>query len=96
MSEATTIKPSRVQKILGAVERAGNRLPDPAVLFIVLLAAVWLLSWTLSGIGFAVIDPRTSEPLVVQNQLAPSALTQFFSVMVTNFAHFHPLGVVLV
>ncbi len=30
------------------------------------------------------------------NQLSGPALTEFLSVMVTNFSHFHPLGVVLV
>ena len=30
------------------------------------------------------------------NQLSGTALTTFFSLMVTNFAHFHPIGVVLV
>jgi aminobenzoyl-glutamate transport protein len=30
---------------LGTVERVGNKLPDPAVLFIALLFIVWVLSW---------------------------------------------------
>jgi len=96
MAESDSVKTGRIQRVLAAVEHAGNRLPDPAVLFIVLLGVVWVLSWALSGIDFAVTDPRTGEALVVVNQLAPDALTRFFSVMVTNFAHFHPLGVVLV
>ena len=33
---------------LGTVERIGNKLPDPAVLFIALLFIVWVLSWLLS------------------------------------------------
>ncbi|MDJ0906347.1 MAG: AbgT family transporter [Woeseiaceae bacterium] len=81
---------------LGTVERVGNALPDPAVLFIALLFIVWVLSWLLSYISFSVIDPRTSEPLVINNLLTASALTEFLSVMVTNFSHFHPVGVVLV
>ena len=81
---------------LGSVERIGNKLPDPAVLFIALLFIVWLLSWLLSYVTFAVVDPRSSEPLVVNNLLSGSAFTEFLSVMVTNFSHFHPVGVVLV
>ena len=34
--------------ILATVERIGNKLPDPAVLFIALLFIVWVLSWLLS------------------------------------------------
>ena len=83
-------------RMLATVERVGNKLPDPAVLFIALLFIVWLLSWMLSYVSFSVIDPRTSEPLVINNLLTASALTEFLSVMVTNFSHFHPVGVVLV
>ncbi len=82
--------------MLAAVERVGNALPDPAVLFIVLLFAVWVLSWLLSYISFSAIDPRTGEALVINNLLSGRAFTEFLSVMVTNFSHFHPIGVVLV
>ncbi len=81
---------------LGTVERVGNKLPDPAVLFIALLFIVWVLSWLLSYMSFDVVDPRTGEALVINNLLAGSAITEFLSVMVTNFSHFHPVGVVLV
>ena len=81
---------------LGTVERVGNKLPDPAVLFIALLFIVWVLSWMLSYVTFDVIDPRSGEALVVQNLLTGRSFTEFLSVMVTNFSHFHPVGVVLV
>ncbi len=93
MSQAN---PSLVQRMLNRVEVVGNKLPDPAALFIILLAIVWLLSWLLSGIDFDVTDPRNGEALIIKNQLEGAALTQFFSVMVNNFSHFHPVGVVLV
>jgi len=81
---------------LGTVERVGNKLPDPAVLFIALLFIVWALSWLLSYVAFDVIDPRSGEALVIQNLLTGRSFTEFLSVMVTNFSHFHPVGVVLV
>ncbi len=81
---------------LGTVERVGNKLPDPAMLFVGLLFIVWVLSWLLSYVTFDVVDPRTSEALVINNLLSGSAFTEFLSVMVTNFSHFHPVGVVLV
>ena len=83
-------------RILASVEHIGNKLPDPAVLFIALLFMVWIFSWLLSYVTFNVIDPRTSERLVINNLLSGSAITEFMSVMVTNFSHFHPVGVVLV
>lgn len=87
---------SRLQRILNKVEIWGNKLPDPAVLFILLLAIVWALSWALSGIDFNVVDPRTGDALQINNQFSGSSLTQLTSTMVTNFSHFHPVGVVLV
>jgi len=84
------------RRALAAVERIGNRLPDPAVLFIALLFLVWGLSWALSYVDWGLQDPRNGAPLVVNNQLSGEALVLFFSSMVTTFAHFHPIGVVLV
>lgn len=81
---------------LGTVERVGNKLPDPAVLFIALLCIVWILSWLFSYVTFDVVDPRSGESLVINNLLSGPAITEFLSVMVTNFSHFHPVGVVLV
>jgi aminobenzoyl-glutamate transport protein len=81
---------------LGAVERVGNKLPDPAMLFVALLGIVWVLSWLLSYVTFDVVDPRSSEALVINNLLSGRQFTEFLSVMVTNFSHFHPVGVVLV
>ena len=66
------------------------------MLFIALLFFVWILSWLLSYMTFDVIDPRSGEALVIMNLLSGSAITEFLSVMVTNFSHFHPVGVVLV
>ncbi len=82
--------------LLATVERIGNKLPDPAVLFIALLFIVWVLSWLLSYVTFDVIDPRSGQALTIQNLLTGSSITEFLSVMVTNFSHFHPVGVVLV
>lgn len=81
---------------LGTVERIGNKLPDPAMLFVGLLVIVWLLSWGLSYVTFDVVDPRSGEALTIKNLLAGPAFTEWMSVMVTNFSHFHPVGVVLV
>jgi aminobenzoyl-glutamate transport protein len=90
------LKASLGTRMLASVERIGNKLPDPAVLFIVLLFAVWVLSWLMSYVSIAAIDPRTSQPIVINNLLSGRAFTEFLSVMVTNFSHFHPVGVVLV
>ncbi len=85
-----------VYRALDVVERVGNKLPDPAVLFLLLTLAVWGVSWALSGVSFTELDPRSGDPLRVVNQLEGTALTTFMSKMVSTFVSFPPLGVVLV
>ncbi|XXY47754.1 AbgT family transporter [Sorangium sp. So ce269] len=86
----------RASRALDALERAGNRLPDPALLFVVLAAVVMVVSAALAPLQFSEIDPRSKQPLQVQSQLSGKALTEFLSTMVPTFTGFHPLGVVLV
>jgi aminobenzoyl-glutamate transport protein len=83
-------------RFLDAVERVGNKLPDPAVLFVLLLLAVWVVSWLLAGLSFEL--PSKAGPVAreVVNQLSGEALAKFLSDMVKTFTGFHPLGVVLV
>ncbi|MEQ9825883.1 MAG: AbgT family transporter [Puniceicoccaceae bacterium] len=85
-----------MNRCLKTIEVLGNRLPDPAVLFALLMLLVWFSSWVLSGITFAEIDPRTGENIRIANQLTGTALTQFAANLVHTFVLFPPLGVVLV
>ncbi len=85
-----------MQGFLNAVERTGNRLPDPAVLFVLLLMLVLFASYLFSGIDFGLTDPRDGKALAVKNMLAPENFTVFVSGLVGNFTAFPPLGVVLV
>lgn len=87
---------SRLERILNGIEYLGNKLPDPAVLFLISMFAVWVLSLILAPVEFTEIDPRSNEPLRVLNQLSGSALAGFLSRMVTVFTGFAPLGIVLV
>jgi aminobenzoyl-glutamate transport protein len=87
---------TRLERVLDAVERAGNKLPDPALLFVWLLALAWVISWALSGVAFDVTDPRTKAPLQVLNLFDGRALTTFLGDVVRTFVNFPPLGVVLV
>ncbi len=83
-------------RALDWVERVGNRLPDPAMLFLLLLVIVWVASWWLSGVSFDAVDPRSGQPLQVKNLLEGGSLTAFMAQMVRNFVNFPPVGVVLV
>ncbi len=85
-----------VNRMLGRIEVIGNKLPDPSMLFLISMIIIWILSALLAPVSFADLDPRTGEPIQVNNLLTGSALTTFMSNMVTIFTGFAPLGVVLV
>lgn len=81
---------------LAWVERMGNKLPDPALLFVLFLGMVWLLSALLSGYEFSVPSTEGEKALQVENQLTGASLAGFLANMVKNFTGFAPLGIVLV
>ena len=83
-------------RVLNRIEKMGNRLPDPAVLFLMGMVATWILSRLLSRVTFTEIDPRTQQSLEVVNLLSLSYFAQFLAGMVKEFVEFPPLGVVLI
>ena len=82
-------------RALDGIERLGNRLPDPALQFFLLLIGVWVCSALAAQFTYELVDPRTGSAIEVQNLLTGASLTSFFSGMVKTFVNFHPLGVVL-
>ena len=96
MTEEATAPVSRVQRALDTVERLGNKLPDPAVLFIALLFIVWVLSWLLSYVTFDVTMPESEERIKIINQLSGAVFVEYMTEMVSIFVTFGPVGTVLV
>ncbi|OZB04978.1 MAG: aminobenzoyl-glutamate transporter [Idiomarina sp. 34-48-12] len=85
-----------LNRLLDKVEKVGNKLPDPAVMFFGLLIIVWIFSYLLSGIEFDAVHPLTGENVAVTNLLAGDQMANFLANMVGTFMGFAPLGVVLV
>lgn len=85
-----------IDRFLDLIERAGNKLPDPAILFLVLMVVVWIFSALLSNFSFSEIDPRNGQPIQVLNLLTGSQMAAFLAGMVKTFTSFAPLGIVLV
>jgi aminobenzoyl-glutamate transport protein len=96
MTETKENKAGFIERTLSGIERVGNKLPDPAMLFLLSMFIVWALSWFLSDVAFTLIDPRTQAPIKIHNLISGEALATFLSTMVTIFTGFTPLGVVLV
>ena len=82
--------------ILNAVERAGNRLPDPVTIFIILIGFVLLVSALLSGLGVSALHPATGQTIEVQNLFSGETLRRFLTGMAGVLTGFTPLGMVLV
>lgn len=85
-----------IQRFLGLVERVGNKLPDPAALFVIALIVVWVISALMGGHAFSVPSGDGVRELQIQNQLTGTSLAAALSGMVATFTGFAPLGVVLV
>ncbi|QGX39844.1 AbgT family transporter [Permianibacter aggregans] len=96
MTEQNAAASGWLNRALNGIERVGNKLPDPAILFAIFMVGVWLISAWMSTMTFAEVDPRTQQPIVVQNMLSGAALTAFMANLVNTFVTFPPLGVVLV
>src|SRR5690625_4807990 len=94
--EKNTEKKGIVNKLLDFIERAGNKLPDPAILFFLLMLVIWGLSAIFSNISFSEIDPSTGEAIKIHNLLTTTLFRSFLTTMVETFTGFAPLGVVLV
>jgi para-aminobenzoyl-glutamate transporter family len=97
MQSTTRNKEGRfLSGFLNAVEKAGNKLPEPALIFFYMLLGVMVLSLVLSWVDFGIVNPVTSEAVKVNNLLAPAALVSSLTNMITTFTTFAPLGIVLV
>ena len=85
-----------LERILARVERAGNLLPHPATLFVLLCAAMVLVSWLLTVAGVSVEHPATHRMIGAVNLLSLDGLQRLVLGLLPNFVNFAPLGPVLV
>ncbi|MCC6536034.1 MAG: AbgT family transporter, partial [Bryobacterales bacterium] len=97
MSEvAPAAGPSFFQRWLNRVEWAGNLLPHPATLFILLCGVMVVTSWLLSVVGVTVEHPVTHKAVGAVNLLSVDGLHRIILGLLPNFVNFAPLGPVLV
>ncbi|WP_053362737.1 AbgT family transporter [Bacillus sp. FJAT-27251] len=89
-------KKSFFERMLDSIEKAGNKLPDPIVLFFVLSGIVLLASFIAGIFNLSAVHPGTGETIVAKNLLDGEGIVYFLTNMITNFSGFPPLGMVLV
>lgn len=85
-----------LNRTLTFIEKAGNKLPHPATLFLIFALSVPLFSLIAHLFEWSTIHPATGELVEPINLLSRDGLHLIITKMVSNFTGFAPLGVVVV
>jgi aminobenzoyl-glutamate transport protein len=104
MKEASAAPKTAFQKLLDVVERVGNKVPHPAVLFFLLIGIVVLLSVVFDLLGTSVsyqrINPQTNQAeeatTAVRSLLSADGIRFIVTSVVPNFINFGPVGIIMV
>lgn len=87
--------------LLGWIERTGNKLPDPVFIFFALIAVLVAISIAATLAGVSAIHPTqldtVGNPVVIHatSLLSAENIRRLLVEMPTTFAHFYPMGYVL-
>lgn len=99
MGKKTRTK-NEVGGFLKAVERIGNALPHPAIIFVIMSLILVVVAEILArlGVSFTYYDARAGKEveLVAISLLNRKGINYIFNSAVTNYTGFAPLGTVLV
>ncbi len=91
----TKRKVSIINRFLNFIEKTGNRLPDPSILFFLLCVGLIVLSWFVSLFNIKVENPGTGKTVEVTNLISREGFSKILSESITNFSEFPALGLVL-
>ena len=89
-------KQAKSNGILDWIERVGNKIPHPFILFFALTVFIVIVSTICASMGISVINPVTNKVVAARNLLSADGVNFMLQKMVTNFTGFSPLGLVLV
>lgn len=95
---ATPAPPARTgltDKILNGVERAGNKLPEPFMLFLILFAVTGVVSTAMALADVEVTVPGSDEAVVIKGLFTGEGMTWLTTTLGENYIGFPPLVTVL-
>jgi aminobenzoyl-glutamate transport protein len=103
MSTAGAVPKSAMQRFLDGVERVGNMVPHPVVIFLILIAIIIVLSALLSLFGASVnfdrINPDTHEiekaTTEIRSLLTADGIRFIYSSLIPNFMSFTAVGLMI-
>ncbi len=70
MTTNTKERTSLVNKFLNGVEKAGNKLPDPAMLFFLMCVGLAVITWIVSLFDVSVKHPGNGETIHIKSILS--------------------------
>ncbi len=82
-------------RFLDGVERFGNALPDPALIFVGLIALLMAISAVGAAAAWSAVNPVTGETLIVKSLLSEQSLQLLITEIPRTYAAFAPLGIAL-
>jgi aminobenzoyl-glutamate transport protein len=93
-----------MQKLLDVVEKVGNKVPHPVIIFLLLIAFVLVLSHILylleASVSYEVINPETHKAetvtTIARSLLTASGIRDMYSRLVPNFMGFTAIGLLIV
>ena len=99
----TTAPKTTMQRFLDAVEKIGNMVPHPVVIFLILIGIVIVLSAVLGRLGAAVsferINPDTHEIEIasteIRSLLNADGIRFMYESLVPNFMAFTAVGLMI-
>jgi len=104
MTDASGAPKTFMQKLLDGVERVGNKVPHPAVIFVILMGIVIVLSHILylmgAKVSYEVINPDTHKieklTTMARSLLTVEGIRFMYTGVVQNFMNFQAVGVIIV
>lgn len=85
-----------MQRVLARIESAGNKLPDPTLIFLWLCLIILAISALAAGLNLSAVHPVNGETIYAVNLLNTEGLQKILTKAVSNFTSFAPVGTVLV
>lgn len=92
----TDMPTKRIYRALSAIERAGNKLPHPFWLFVILCLLLGAVSAVLSMLNVTVTLPTNGEVVSVRNLFSLEGAKFAIESSLTNYATFPPLVMIVV
>ncbi|QXB58793.1 p-aminobenzoyl-glutamate transporter [Pantoea agglomerans] len=82
-------------RLFSWIERVGNKVPNPFLLFVYLIVVLMVATAIISALDLAVKNPSNGEIVRVNNLLSVAGIQWILPNIIKNFSSFTPLGSIL-